>query len=526
MKIWKLDTGELLATIVSAQDGEWVVITPEGFFNASAKGGELLSIVRGLDVYAIDQVFQALYRPDLVREKLAGDPQSKVKEAAARLDLDKVIGSGAAPQVRISEPGNRTHTAEDQITISAEVSARGGGIGRTEWRVNGVTLGIDENSGPRSDRPVVLKRTVPLEDGENTIEVIAYNAQNLVASDPARITIVSDIAAANVPPRLYVLAIGINDYWDSRLRLAFPVADAKAIAAAFQASGKGLYESVTVTTVLDQDVTRSRLDKIFSEIAKNVRPRDVFVFFIAGHGKTMDGRYYFIPQNFRYDGPSSIVVQGISQEQFQAWFARIPAKKSVLLFDTCESGSLTGEGLETRGLEQVASLERLTRAMGRTVLSASTDDKPALEGYRGHGVFTYALLDALEHGDTNGDGYVEVTELAGYVDNEVPDISMKAFNFRQVPQMKLMGSDFPLAKPTAFLDDTLAGLGPVIPSKPTHVVIQATEVFAAPHAGISIQKLEPGTLVALIRTEQGWTLVARNGSILGFVAEEELAPLH
>ena len=46
-------------------------------------------------------------------------------------------------------------------------------------------------------------------------------------------------------------------------------------------------------------------------------------------------------------------------------------------------------------------MERLTRATGRTFLTATTDDAPALEGYRGHGLFTYSLLDALDKADTN-----------------------------------------------------------------------------------------------------------------------------
>ncbi len=49
-----------------------------------------------MEVFSVDQVYQALYRPDLVREKLAGDPQGKVREAAAKLDLNKVVASGAA----------------------------------------------------------------------------------------------------------------------------------------------------------------------------------------------------------------------------------------------------------------------------------------------------------------------------------------------------------------------------------------------------------------------------------------------
>jgi acyl-CoA synthetase (AMP-forming)/AMP-acid ligase II len=86
----------------------------------------------------------------------------------------------------------------------------------------------------------------------------------------------------------------------------------------------------------------------------------------------------------------------MDQDKFQAWFAKIPARKSILLYDTCESGSLTGN---TRGSdidERLGALNRMARAgTGRTFLTATTDNAPALEGYRGHGVFTYALLDAL-----------------------------------------------------------------------------------------------------------------------------------
>jgi hypothetical protein len=58
------------------------------------------------------------------------------------------------------------------------------------------------------------------------------------------------------------------------------------------------------------------------------------------------------------------------------------------------------------GLEQPAALGRLIVATGRTVLTASTSDKPALEGYHGHGVFTYALLDGLSHADRDNDGMI------------------------------------------------------------------------------------------------------------------------
>jgi uncharacterized caspase-like protein len=253
----------------------------------------------------------------------------------------------------------------------------------------------------------------------------------------------------------------------------------------------------------------------------------VFVFFLSGHGKTIDGRYYFIPYDFRYENERSIAERGISQEQWQAWFAKIPARKSVLIYDTCESGSLTSDGVTSRSLDRVieqgAAVERLVRATGRTILAATTDDAPAREGYRGHGVFTYAVLEALGRAEVNRDGFIEVTSLISYIDQQVPEISQQAFNFRQIPQTKFTGSNFPLAKPVSVLG---AVSDAAIPTKPSHVVVRSMEIYAKPSdASEVVRKIEPGTSVALIRTEQGWVLIAKDGKALGYVAGSGIAPL-
>jgi hypothetical protein len=52
----------------------------------------------------------------------------------------------------------------------------------------------------------------------------------------------------------------------------------------------------------------------------------------------------------------------------------------------------------------------------RPVLTAAAADQAALEGYKGpispqrHGIFTYALLDALAHGETNKDGQITLSQ--------------------------------------------------------------------------------------------------------------------
>src|SRR5262249_4347787 len=150
---------------------------------------------------------------------------------------------------------------------------------------------------------------------------------------------------------------------------------------------KGLFETADVRVLLDRDVTRINLERELRDIASKVRSSDVFLLFVAGHGKTQDGKYFFIPYDFKYTEEQSIAELGIGQKDWQAWVALIAANKTLLMFDTCESGTLTNDMVARGGLDRLAALERLTRATGRSVLSAATNSGPALEGYEGHGVF-------------------------------------------------------------------------------------------------------------------------------------------
>jgi len=85
---WDRPTGALMVTVTPLDGGAWLRLTPEGFFDASSPAvAATLSVVRGVDVAGVDGVRQALDRPDLVGAKLAGDPDGRVKEAAAKLDL-------------------------------------------------------------------------------------------------------------------------------------------------------------------------------------------------------------------------------------------------------------------------------------------------------------------------------------------------------------------------------------------------------------------------------------------------------
>ena len=534
IRIWSVATGEPIATFIATVDGEWLVMTPIGFFSGSQKGAELLSVVRGLEVYSIDQLYQSLYRPDLVREQLAGDPRGLVREAAARLDLNKVLASGAAPAVRVVSPADGASSAGSQVAVEVELTERGGSVGRVEWRVNGLTVGLDSPAALQAGQQLRLTRPLSLDAGSNAIEVVAYNGANLIASAPARVTVARPaIALAPViapTPRLFVLAAGADNYADQRFQLAYSVLDAKAMAQAFKDTGEGLYRSVEITLLSNEEVTRSRLDAAFAELSKKIEPTDVFVLYVAGHGKTVDGRYYFAPQTFKIDGDLSnvavnaaVMKQGIAQEQWQRWFAQVPARKSLILFDTCESGTIAKDESETRALEQEAANDRLAQATGRSIITASSGSTEAFEGYRGHGLFTYNLLDGLDRGDGDANGTIEVTELAAYVYAQVTAISEQVFKQRQEPQMKIT-SNYSLTRQARVLRDD--GPAVVLDTKPTFQLAQTAALQIKPANGaMVVRSLSPKTAVKVLKSEGGWALVAQDGKPLGYVATRDLVPI-
>ena len=365
--------------------------------------------------------------------------------------------------------------------------------------------------GQPKNLAISLKQQLTLMTGDNTIELTAYNRQNEIASPPAVLTVtfkppvapplaaqrpvsaspskappastpsaVPEIVAsappiadkteptpsssspsptsrislaplveypASMPPTLHLMVVGINRYRDKALQLKYAILDGRAIIETISKTGAPLFREVRVTPLFDDQATLKGLESAFRDAKATVRTQDVFMLYLAGHGVTLDGRYYFLPQDFRYYNDDAVRSNAINQEHLQRWLAGVPARKSLVLIDTCESGSFSQSLVAVRGMAEKTAIAKLTRATGRATIAASTDEQPAAEGYRGHGVFTYVLLQALRHADRkfgNRDGYTGLFELAAYVNDQVPTITMDAFKFEQIPQVHMIGTDFPI----------------------------------------------------------------------------------
>jgi hypothetical protein len=181
------------------------------------------------------------------------------------------------------------------------------------------------------------------------------------------------------------------------------------------------------------------------------------------------------------------------------------------VFDTCKSS--TAAGLTRGGRERETAIDRLRYATGRSVITAAR--QAAYEGYKGHGVLTYAILDALTAKQGEQPQEVDLYQLAAYVDREVPEITQNLFGVRQRPHNKIEGN-FPIGlSRQGLVPNTVE---PTIPAQPTHVLKRAERVRERPTTDAPGEReLPPGSQVRVLEFAGDWAIVARAGQKMGYV---------
>src|SRR5262249_28087265 len=179
----------------------------------------------------------------------------------------------------------------------------------------------------------------------------------------------------------------------------------------------------------------------FEKIRAAARPVEVFVLFLGGHGKSIEGRYYYYPQNLDFAARQTY-QSGIGQDLWQEWLAKIGhVQKTLLILDTCESGAAGGL-IRGASSARLTALDQLQHATGQNLIAAAGSSQSAIEGYKGHGVLTYAVLEALTRKNNDvGQEQVKVGMLADYIDEQVPSITQRVWGVYQRPVRKLSGND-------------------------------------------------------------------------------------
>ena len=307
--------------------------------------------------------------------------------------------------------------------------------------------------GARGALPLqTLRFTVTLANGENTLRAQAANDKQTIGT-PAELKV--KFNGVQATSTLHLLTVGLNRYQNPRYNLTYCAADAEATAAAFAKRAGGLFADVKTHTLRDEEATKRAMAEKFAEVAKTAKAQDVFIFVYAGHGvmgekpggKPGDNEFFLIPHDVTrmYGDPELLAAKGVSRKDLEEWCAKVPARKQLMLLDTCQSGGLV-DAFAMRGVAEEKAIAQLARATGTVVIASTGAEAYARESKEiSHGIFTQALLDGLAgKADGNKDGKITVKEIEAYINEAVPELSKKLGQTPQFPTSYARGQDFPI----------------------------------------------------------------------------------
>ncbi len=452
IRLWNIETGELLTTIFVGLDREWVAWTPAGYYKASAGGDNLIGwhINQGEDkaakYYYAYQFSDQFNRPDVLGEILRA---GSVEEALRRADekrrrltevaqVEEVIKK-EPPSITIIEPSDRTKTTEKEIRFSAKIRSEEK-ITQLTASVNGVPVSRKRLVVPQpGDGDVVwFNEMVTLQEGDNVLSIFARNKYS--TSQPAKVRVTyKPIRIDLTKPNLYLLAIGVSDYLDKQYsNLKFCDDDAKAFANFFEGQEDKLYGIVKTRILTNQDATDDNVVEAFEWLVSQATHKDMVMLFVSGHGvKDARGNYYFFPYN---GNRQRLRSKAVPWTEFTRAMEELPCKR-MLFMDTCHAGDVTGSPMmasrrkkavdATEAIRELASDE-----VGCVVMASSMGRELANEDDAwGHGAFTRALLEGFgqlepfgktglpKNADYNNDGVVYLTELDAYVAERVKELT-------------------------------------------------------------------------------------------------------
>ena len=473
-RIWDVSTGEEVATMIAFEDGEWLFITAEGYYNASEKGAQYWDAKVGDKSYSVDQFYDVFYRPDIVATKMSGQNISGL----ISITMKDAIKS---PPPLVEFTSQPAATDQEKMKVCYRVKNNGGGIGEVRLFHNGKLIQSDgyykEIARSTSDktqlaalnskaiyedmRSIVVKGkvdTVPISvkpkgdvidnckmveaiPGDNEVSVTAFNSSNTVQSYMKTVSFNSRLKQEE--PHLYILAIGIDQYKDTGVNLKYAVKDARDIEEKIKVQAATLYNprNIHYELLTDREATKVNIAKKIDALMETIKPQDNFILFVAGHGILLQNQYYMLTHDFNGQVSDTNMI---SSNEIVEMSKKIKSLNQLFIFDTCHAG-----GVDTivSGLYD-ARMSVLAKKMGLHIYASASDKQAAMDGYKGNGLFTHTLLDGLNNNkeaDKNKNGTVSVVGLGEYSKKMTTNIS-KEIGHSQTPLIINFGKDSPIYK--------------------------------------------------------------------------------
>ncbi|MGK0386085.1 MAG: WD40 repeat protein [Patiriisocius sp.] len=456
VKIWDASTNQVLVSLLSLSNSaeDYVVFTPDGKFEGSKEGLELLYFVDSMNILPLWSLYEQKVTPKLLKRVVSkedlGKGNIKPSEMLPPPLVQFISESYFSDRGAIIESTELNKTKNRTYSLQVKITDNGGGVEQIRVFNNG-KLVVNDSIQETTFKGNSIEKTyeISLLSGQNVITVSAFNSQHIeTINKPSR-----SVYYEGVKPTatLYCLILGVNEYKNNKYNLSYAVPDAYAIKEQLAKSESAIFTSTEIVYLTNSQVNKEHIEQTLDSLRELIQPEDVFLFYYAGHGlmsQEDNPMFYIAPYDLTnmYGQIDALVSKGISAMELQHYSASLKAQKQLFILDACQSGGVT-EMLASRGMAEEKAIAQLAYSTGTYWLTASGSNQNAIElSDLGHGVFTYCLLLGLDGNADVGtiDQKITVKELSTFLDEKVPELSEKHKGRMQFPSIFGFGNDFPI----------------------------------------------------------------------------------
>jgi len=431
------DGKPLLHLFIHADERRWVLWTPEGYYDCSPGGDELIGwhMNRTMDLppdfFSVSRFRKIFYRPDVI-DAVVKEFQSKsdLSSTVAVTSADKALGKrvdsfeptdpnqlaalirAIAPPVVEFVNGNAAGELPVETnarTLKVQCKVRGTGerpASKMIFRLNGRFL--EEQTPPATAEAEERTLNIPPEiegDLAAFVTVEDQHHQTLTVSEPTILHIKRTHAPDHPTPlpRLFIVSIGVSKripgHGFETKDLPQSAADAGRVAQAFAGQRGRVFQTepgdsskgtMPEPLLMDTAATFGAIKARMQQVASAADFNDVFVFYFSGHGYIDPKAGYYAET---YDTKMGAPL--LTGDVLESLLEPIKAHTLVIL-DTCVSGGAFSGPRPGETINNLKSIGRLANQLSRveqgTAVITSSGLDPSFQDPDLGGILTQALL--------------------------------------------------------------------------------------------------------------------------------------
>ncbi|MGA2571600.1 MAG: caspase family protein [Terracidiphilus sp.] len=415
---WDLKTGREAALMASTAAGDWLVITPDGYFDGSPNGWKAIAWRFGdstFDVLPVEAFYNEFYQPGLLSMIVAGsapEPKLALEKRDRRQPTVGIVPTKIFDDTR--------HVSVALHVCQAEPdAAHPQGSGARDLRLfrNGSLVRHWSGDVLHGSACSDVSTVVAIPAGDNNLVAYAFNNDGIKSDDAQTTWDLPEIPG--MAGTAYILAVGLNQYQAPGMDLRYARDDAQSFASQFAGNQTSLnnFSKVVTVSLLDDQATAAHIRAALSILSgarlplsdadrellsglERTQPEDGVFLFYAGHGTAVGNRFYLLPHDldpklFAADPEGAHAISDLDLDQL---FEKIDGRHFLVIVDACRSGQALEAEEKRQGAMNSRGLAQLAYEKGMYILTASQAYQPAMEAAQyGHGLLTYSLLDQISH---------------------------------------------------------------------------------------------------------------------------------